>query len=415
MSADLLNSHAAATASPFAQPAFEQLLATLSNEFAASAAQHDRDGSFPHRNFERLHEHGLLALTVPRFAGGHAANLAQTRQVIAAVAYGDPSTALVLSMQYLQHAASSRTARWPVHVYRQVAAEAVRDGALINALRVEPELGTPARGGLPATLARRVPQGWRISGRKIYSTGIPRLRWLNVWARSDDAQPLVGSWLVHRDTPGISVIENWDHLGMRATGSHEVVFDDVLVPAEHAVDVAPSSSQPDIDPSTLLWSAVLLGAIYDGVARAARDWLVDWLQSRMPANLGASLASLPRFQEAVGQLDAWLLSNRILLDAAANGQTAVDDSGRIKYLVTTQAIAVVEKAIEISGNPGLSRSNALERHYRNVLCSRIHTPQNDSILAAGGRAALTTQQQTATTASTATASTAVQTSAVHAA
>jgi alkylation response protein AidB-like acyl-CoA dehydrogenase len=386
MPANLLKSHA--TASPFAEPAFTQLLTTLSREFAAGAAQHDRDGSFPHRHFERLHEHGLLALTVPRFAGGHAATLAQTRQVIAAVAYGDPSTALVLSMQYLQHAASTRTARWPAPIYRQVALEAVRDGALINALRVEPELGTPARGGLPATVARRVPQGWSISGRKIYATGIPRLRWLNVWARSDDAQPLVGNWLVRRDTPGISVIENWDHLGMRATGSHEVVFDNVLVPAEHAVDVEPVSSQRDIDPSILLWSAVLLGAIYDGVARAARDWLVDWLPRRVPANLGASLASLPRFQEAVGQLDAWLLSNRLLLDAAANGQTSAEDSGRIKYLVTTQAIAVVEKAIEVSGNPGLSRSNALERHYRDVLCSRIHTPQNDSILIASGRAAL---------------------------
>ena len=392
--------------------ASDQLLAALSAEFAASAAQHDREGSFPHRNFERLHEHGLLALTVPRFAGGHGANLAQTRQVVAAVAYGDPSTALVLSMQYLQHAATSRTARWPVQVYQQVAADAVANGALINALRVEPELGTPARGGLPATLARRVPEGWRISGRKIYSTGIPRLTWLNVWARSDDAQPLVGSWLVQRDTPGISVIESWDHLGMRATGSHEVVFDDVLVPASHAVDVAPASSQPDIDPSSLLWSAVLLGAIYDGVARAARDWLVHWLQSRVPANLGAPLASLPRFQEALGQLDAWLLSNRILLDAAANGQTTAADSGRIKYLVTSQAIAVVEKAIEISGNPGLSRSNALERHYRNVLCSRIHTPQNDSILAAGGRAALAAQNQQP---AVATPPTAAQTSTVRAA
>lgn len=380
-------------ASQLDTPEFDQLLATLSAEFAASAAQHDRDGSFPHENFERLHEHGLLALTVPRAFGGLAANLAQTRKVIAAVAYGDPSTALVLTMQYLQHTATPRTTRWPPHLYRQVAADAVRDGALINALRVEPELGTPARGGLPATVARRVPEGWLISGRKLYSTGIPRLTWLSVWARSDDPEPLVGAWLVHRDTPGISIIESWDHLGMRATGSHEVVFDNVLVPAEHAVDVAPVGSAPELDPVLLLWMSVLLGAIYDGVARAARDWLVEWLQTRVPGNLGVPLATLPRFQEVVGQLDAWLFSNRVLLDAAIAGLAQPGDGGRLKYLVTTQAIAVVEKAIEVSGNPGLSRSNALERHYRNVLCSRIHTPQNDTILVAGGRAALAVQQQ----------------------
>jgi alkylation response protein AidB-like acyl-CoA dehydrogenase len=59
----------------------------------------------------------------------------------------------------------------------------------------------------------------------------------------------------------------------------------------------------------------------------------------------------------------------------------------IKYLVTQNAIAAVELAVEASGNPGLSRNNALERHHRDVLCSRIHTPQNDALLGALGRAA----------------------------
>jgi alkylation response protein AidB-like acyl-CoA dehydrogenase len=55
--------------------------------------------------------------------------------------------------------------------------------------------------------------------------------------------------------------------------------------------------------------------------------------------------------------------------------------------VTTNAIAAVERAVEIIGNPGLSRANQIERHLRDVLCWRIHTPQNDSILLAAGRAA----------------------------
>ncbi|PUA19654.1 acyl-CoA dehydrogenase family protein [Glaciimonas sp. PCH181] len=375
---------------------FDQLLTKLSAEFAATAAHHDRDGSFPHHNFERLHQHGLLALTIPKSHGGLEANLAQTRKVIAAVAYGDPSTALVLTMQYLQHAATRRTAHWPQNLYTQVALEATRDGALINALRVEPDLGTPARGGLPGTIAKRTPEGWRINGSKIYSTGAPRLTWLAVWARSDDPEPLVGTWLVRHDTPGITIIETWNHLGMRATGSHEVVFDNVLVPITHAVDVAPVSQVPELDAKLLLWMSVMLGEIYNSVARAARDWLVEWLQNRVPGNLGASLATLPRFQEIVGEIDALLFSNRVLLNAAvtsdltgnASGEIRPGDSTRIKYLVTTQAIAAVEKAIAASGNPGLSRENALERHYRNVLCSRIHTPQNDTILVSTGRAAL---------------------------
>jgi alkylation response protein AidB-like acyl-CoA dehydrogenase len=367
-------------------PEFAALLDTLTAEFAATAEQHDRDGSFPHRNFDRLHELGLLGLTVPRALGGLGANLAQTTRVIAAVARGEPSTALVLTMQYLHHA-SGRGAKWPQHLLQRVTEETLRDGALINALRVEPELGTPARGGLPGTVARRTSEGWRISGRKIYSTGIPRLTWLAVWARSDDAEPLVGSWLVRHDTPGITINEIWDHLGMRATGSHEVVFDDVLVPLDHAVDVSPASAAPELDASLLLWMSVLLAAIYDAVSRNARDWLASWLEERVPANLGAPLSSLPRFQESLGQLDAWLFSNRVILDAAANGAVPPSDAFRIKYLVTNTAIQVVEKAIELSGNPGLSRANPLERYYRDVLCSRIHTPQNDTILINSGRAA----------------------------
>ncbi|UMZ13469.1 acyl-CoA/acyl-ACP dehydrogenase [Pseudomonas sp. MPFS] len=369
--------------------AFADLLQQLSEEFAATAAHYDRHSEFPHANLQRLHQHGLLALTVPRALGGSEATLAQARRVIGAVAQGEPSTALVLVMQYLQHTRLQQNTAWPLHLRQQVAREAVQDGALINALRVEPDLGTPARGGLPATLARRVEGGWSLSGRKIYSTGIPGLTWLAVWARSDEPEPRVGTWLVHRDSPGIRIEETWDHLGMRATGSHDVIFDEVFVPLERAVDIqlANVPRPSELDSKGVLWLAVLLSAIYDGVARAARDWLLGWLAQRAPANLGAPLSSLPRFQELIGRIDALLLNNRVLLDAAAEGRIAASEATQVKYLVTSNAISAVELGIEAIGNPGLARGNPIERHYRDVLCSRIHTPQNDAILGAVGRAA----------------------------
>ncbi len=304
------------------------------------------------------------------------------------MARGEPSTALILVMQYLQHSRLQENRNWPSHLRVQVAEQAVREGALINALRVEPDLGTPARGGLPGTIARRTAQGWRISGSKIYSTGSHGLTWFAVWARSDDDDPLVGSWLVHKDTPGITIIEDWDHLGMRATSSHEVRFDNVLVPLDHAVSVSPwSAPQSELDGSGLLWMAVLLSSVYDGIAQSARDWLVHWLEQRTPSNLGAALSTLPRFQETVGQIDTLLFANRSLLQSAAHGHTPAQHAGQIKYLVTGNAIRAVELAIEASGNPGLSRSNPLQRHYRNVLCGRVHTPQNDAVLASVGKAA----------------------------
>lgn len=99
--------------------------------------------------------------------------------------------------------------------------------------------------------------------------------------------PLVGGFLVHKDTPGIRIVEDWDHLGMRATCSHEVQFDEVLIPLEHAVSVSPASApRPELDSTGLLWMAVLLPALYDGVAQAARDWLVQFLNQRAPSTWG---------------------------------------------------------------------------------------------------------------------------------
>lgn len=372
-------------------PEFDRRLQDITQLFAQCAAQHDRAASFPHDNFKHLHEDGLLALTVPRHLGGYGANLAQTRKVIHAVAKGEPSTALVLTMQYLQHTRLQHNQHWPEHFRLQIANDAVQNGALINALRVEPDLGTPARGGLPNTIAKRAEGGWLLSGHKIYSTGIAGLTWLAVWARTetDEAnnEPLVGTWLVPHDAVGIEIIETWDHLGMRATGSHDVIFHDVFVPYDHAVDVHPASAdrRSELDQQGTMWLSVLLGSIYDGVAQAARDSFVAWLHSRIPANLGASLATLPRFQEIVGRIDSLLLNNQILLDSAATGQVPYSSAGQIKYLVTSNAIQAVEAAIAAAGNPGLDRRNDLERHYRDVLCSRIHTPQNDVILLDAGR------------------------------
>lgn len=383
-----------------------EVLAAITPPLAATAAEHDAHGTFAHDNFALLHASGLIAQVIPHAHGGGGANLATARQIIAAVAYGDAATALVLTMTYLQHRAIGRAdTRWPAHVRQQVFATALNEGALINALRVEPDLGTPARGGLPATVATRAGNTWRIRGRKLYSTGSPALRWLAVWGRTDEAEPRVGIFLVPRprpDTPGIRIETTWNHLGLRASGSHDVVLEDVEIPLDHAVDIRPvaewaahSAAQADTGAQLdqQAWMTVLLGSLYDAVAQAARDWLTQFLNTRAPANLGGPLATLPRMQEAAGEIAAALRTNRVLLDHAADAADAgaplsMTDSGLLKYTVTTNAIRAVELALQLSGNHGLSRHNPLERHYRDVLCSRIHTPQNDSILLAAGRTAL---------------------------
>ena len=368
-------------------------LETLAARFAATAAAHDQSGLIAHENLAALQAAGLLGLTVDRRFGGHGGGLRAVVQVIGQISEGDPSTALIVAMQYLQIAGATRSGHWPEAILRTVSEAAVREGALINALRVEPELGTPARGGLPATIARRTDGGWRISGRKLYSTGSHALRWGAVWGRTDETQPRVGSFLVPLASSGVTIEPSWNQLGMRATGSHTVVLDDVLIPEDHAVDIRPPDAWQGPDPVQLVWGSVVIGAIYDGVARAAHRWLLRFLRDRVPANLGAPLASLPRFHEIVGEIEALLMVNRRLIASfvdteESGGSFGPAEGGLLKSVVTENAIKAVEIGLAAIGNPGLSRDNPLERHYRDVLCARIHTPQRDAALSAAGRLAL---------------------------
>lgn len=365
----------------------------LAPGFAERAPLHDRAASFPVENFQKLSEAGLLALPVPKALGGAGAGVREAARVVSAVGKADAATALVLTMHYIHHLVIAKSGRWPAHLSERVSRDAVNGLALINALRVEPDQGSPSRGGLPVTTAKRAADGWHITGRKIYSTGAPILKWYTVWAKTDEAETRVGLFLVPAGLPGTKIIETWDHLGLRASGSHDVVFDDVVIPLDNEIDVRRPGEwgQPDIAQSTI--QAVLVGAVYDGVARAARDWLIDFLKSRTPSSLGAPLATLPRAQEIVGGIEAKLAVNARLLDTFARdidegiALTAVE-ANILKLTVTNNAVAAVEDALSLTSNHGLTRANPLERHYRDVLCGRVHTPQDDSTKIFAGRIAL---------------------------
>ncbi len=377
--------------------AWETRLDSALEIIAQRAADHDRDASFPHDAFEDLRALGLVGLTVPAELGGAGADLQTAARVLERVAVADPSVALVLMWQLILQADLGRPGNgWPAELRERVQRSAADDGALINALRVEPDLGTPARGGIPATTAHRLPgeAGWRLTGHKIYATGIPALRWLAVWAASDDEDPLVGTYLVERSTPGWRIDETWDHLGLRASGTHDVILDGAEIALTHAVDVRTSAEWKSENRTAMLGSVgVLMAATYSGIAVAARDWLVQYLNERTPTNLGAPLASLPHFQQAVGEIEALLEINHTLIRDVARAIDSGDPDAAqrgplTKHVATANAIQVTETGLRLTGNPGLSRVNPLERHHRDALTGRVHTPQSDMVLGGLGRTAL---------------------------
>ena len=214
-----------------------------------------------------------------------------------------------------------------------------------------------------------------------------------MWARTDEDSPRVGTFLVDARMVGVRIEETWQHLGLRASGSHDVVFDGVLLPAENAVDIRPPDAWRGGNADLQAEMAVFLGQLYIGVARAARDWVLGFLRTRTPASLGAPLATLPRVQEAVGRIERHITLSTLLLDhhaqrVDAGEQPSATESGLVKTQVTEAAVLAVQEALALSSNHGLSRHNPLERHLRDVLCGPVHTPQIDSVLIAAGREAL---------------------------
>lgn len=188
-------------------------------------------------------------------------------------------------------------------------------------------------------------------------------------------------------------METWSHLCLRASGSHDMIFEDVAFPLDHEIDVRKPQDwrAPDLTQSTI--HAIFIAAIYDGVARAAREWLIKFLNERVPGNLGAPLATLARVQEILGGIEARLAVNARLIDSFARDfddgiRLEASESNIIKMSVTNNAAASVEDALSLTSNHGLSRANPLERHYRDALCGRVHTPQDDSTKVSAGRMAL---------------------------
>jgi alkylation response protein AidB-like acyl-CoA dehydrogenase len=299
---------------------------------------------------------------------------------------------------------------WPEALRDEVVAEVLAGPALLNALRVEPDLGTPARGGVPATRAVAATDDagrptWVLSGHKVFSTGSLGLRWMAVWASADGpapadggaAAPLAGFFLVRGDAPGVEVRETWDHLGLRASAGHDVLLHDVAVPAHHAVGLAPVGADSPLRRGTFsAWSTALLTAVYVGVGRAAREALHAYLHDRVPSNLGAPLATVPRLQAETGEVEAALLTAESLVAGLARdvdaGGPAADDaaarSGLVKTVATRAVVDLTRRAVQAVGNAGLTRHGSLERHHRDALCGPVHTPQDDAVLLGAGRAAL---------------------------
>jgi alkylation response protein AidB-like acyl-CoA dehydrogenase len=376
----------------------DQALAKLTATLAATAEHYDRTAEFPWEPIAAVHDAGILRLGIGADYGGRHVSASELARVLQALGRGDPSVALLSAMTIFQHVQQSRLRKWPDALYRKVVQDTLSKPVLMNAVRAEPELGAPARGGLPATKIRRTSSGWLLNGRKAYGTGAEGLAYHMVWAATEPSdpekdEPLIGHAIVPGDTPGIEVIRTWDHFGLRASSTHDIVYENVEIPAENfpGVPVAEAAAEAaGFGPV-----GISVTALYVGVARAAQEFFVTFANERVPTSLGRPIATTERIQTIAGEIEAQLVqAEEVLYGLAARVDAGDPEALRravvAKLLITRSITTAVQTALSAIGNPGLTRHNPLERHFRDIQCSRIHPPQDDAALIIVGRRTLST-------------------------
>src|SRR4051812_9409725 len=290
-------------------------------DFATRAAAHDRTGEFPVENMNALVEDGVTAAPLPPEHGGMGlASVTDLAAGISRLARGDAATSLAVTMHLGPCWSMSRSHRQALLRGDTVAAERLsllldqigREGCMLCGAGTEP--GTHTR--FPQTEARRVDGGWLVSGTKIFVTNSPVATIFNVFCRvrGEDGGWQSGRALIHRESSGLQLVENWDGLGMRATGSHTLKLTDVFVPdmLMTARGEWGAWSVPELVHSSAGNLAQI--ATYVGIAEEARDLVRGVVTTRRKAPSGRLLSERHAIQTNFARIEIAVATARAALE-----------------------------------------------------------------------------------------------------
>ena len=244
------------------------------------------------------------------------------------------------------------------------------------------------------TEVTRVEGGWQVDGRKIFGTLSPVADVMVVTCRRrrDDGSYAGGTSIVFRATPGQTILDNWDTLGMRASGSNDVVYENCVIPEEMFFE---ESEWGELDEGLLVIGTAgnigLLGA-FVGIAEAAPAYVVDLLRKRTKQPTGRPLAERRGIQHGMAELDialntcrahlSWIGSHvdRLLIDRPVTS-VSMDELHELmavfqssKLVVQRTAIDVVDKALQLSGGAGYLTASPLSRWYHDVRAGPFMQP-----------------------------------------
>jgi alkylation response protein AidB-like acyl-CoA dehydrogenase len=337
--------------------------------FARRAKEATDEDRFVAENFADLKASGLIEAGVPREFGGGGADVDELAAMLRILAHHCGSTALAFSMH--THQVAVPAWRW---THQKVAAvEPLLKRIAAERIQILSSGGSDWIAG--SGKAEKVEGGYRINARKIFTSGAPTGNLLMTSAVLESAGegPMVLHFGVPMNSPHVKVLDTWRALGMRGTGSHDVLVEGHVVP-EAAVAVKRKAGE---------WHAIfqiiatiafpLIYAVYVGVAESARDLAVELAKRKTVGRHTIDLA---------GRMETELTGARLALESMlaavrlnAPSAATVNQVMIGKALAARHAIAAVECAMEVAGGAGFYRSAGLERKFRDIQAARYHPLQ----------------------------------------
>jgi SfnB family sulfur acquisition oxidoreductase len=360
---------------------------TLAAEFAPGAIERDRERRLPHAEVDRLKASGLLSLTVPAHFGGPGLPPSVVSQVFAVLAGADPNIAQVVHSHFV-YCNLIRVSADPSQ--QATLFDRVLAGRLVA--NAQAERSGPTANDVATTLSLRADGRLLLIGTKYYCTGSPFADVVAVLAELDDATGATG--LPHGQcivflpagTHGLRVLDDWDALGQRVTGSGTVVLDRVEVRRRWVVPRTAFAS-----PNGYGAFAQLLHTSIDvGIARAALADAAEFVRTRARPWFEAGVERPeddPLTVQRFGELQVDLVAAEAVLERAQRSVDAVFadpgedratraslDVAAAKVLAERAAVGLASSVFEVCGTRAVGPEVGLDRHWRNARTHTLHDP-----------------------------------------
>ena len=352
---------------------------SLLRSFSERSAGYDRDNRFCDADFNDLKASGYLTKVVPHELGGGGLTLAQSCREQRRLAYYAPATALAINMHVYWVGLAADLWRQGDKSLEWMLKEAM-DGEVFSAGHSERGNDLPVL--LSTSKAERVDGGFRITGHKMFGSLSPVFTRYGLHAMWADAEggPKVIHAFMPRETPGYTIVETWDTMGMRATRSDDVVLDGVFVPDRYIARILPAGSADAFVLGIFAWALLGFGNIYHGVAQRAIDLALAGIKGKTALAVSRGMAYHPEVQHMVA--DMMLAFDPIaphLEQVAEDWSNGVDHGATwpskivsAKHHAVDAAWKIADMAMELSGGSGMFRANEMERLFRDARCGRFH-------------------------------------------